>query len=87
MLSIENAFTEGELADFGQRVVRIIGDREIEWLAEYKIDGVALDASLMQDDGIHPTTAAQPTILANVWPSLAPLLKHSGLDVAAQSQQ
>jgi acyl-CoA thioesterase-1 len=28
----------------------------------------------MQADGIHPTAAAQPRILDNVWPYLAPLL-------------
>jgi acyl-CoA thioesterase-1 len=29
---------------------------------------------MMQADGIHPTAAAQPQILDNVWPHLAPLL-------------
>jgi len=29
---------------------------------------------LMQADGIHPTAAAQPQILDNIWPHLAPLL-------------
>jgi len=39
------------------------------------LDGVALDAELMQDDGIHPTAAAQPRMLDNVWPALGPLLE------------
>jgi len=39
------------------------------------LDGVALDAALMQDDGIHPTAAAQPRMLDNVWPALEPLLE------------
>jgi len=39
------------------------------------LDGVALDAELMQDDGIHPTAAAQPRMLDNVWPALEPLLE------------
>ena len=30
--------------------------------------------SLFQPDRIHPTAAAQPTILDNVWPALAPML-------------
>lgn len=38
------------------------------------LDGIALDAALMQEDGIHPNTAAQPRLLANVWPALRPLL-------------
>jgi acyl-CoA thioesterase-1 len=31
--------------------------------------------ALFQADRIHPTAAAQPAMLANVWPVLAPLLK------------
>ena len=30
--------------------------------------------SLFQSDGLHPVAAAHPTILANVWPVLRPLL-------------
>jgi acyl-CoA thioesterase-1 len=29
----------------------------------------------MQDDGIHPTVAAQPILLDEVWPRLEPLLR------------
>jgi len=42
------------------------------------LDGVALDPALMQDDGIHPAPAAQPRLLDNVWPVLAPLLAPPG---------
>ena len=42
------------------------------------LDGVALDPALMQDDGIHPAPAAQPRLLDNVWPVLAPLLAPAG---------
>lgn len=35
---------------------------------------VADHSELMQPDGIHPTAAAQPQILENVWPHLQPLL-------------
>ena len=38
------------------------------------VDGIALDDSLMQQDGIHPNAAAQPRLLAQVWPKLEPLL-------------
>jgi acyl-CoA thioesterase-1 len=38
------------------------------------LDGIALDDSLMQDDGIHPNAAAQPKLLELVWPRLKPLL-------------
>ncbi len=43
-------------------------------LVPFILDGVALEPSLMQADGIHPTAAAQPRILDNVWPALQPML-------------
>jgi acyl-CoA thioesterase-1 len=43
-------------------------------LSPFMLDGVATDRGLMQGDGIHPTVAAQPLLLANVWPHLEPLL-------------
>lgn len=49
MLSIDNAYTEEELAEFGQRVVKLAGDQPIEWVIEYKVDGVAL--SLIYEKG------------------------------------
>ncbi|HTE39886.1 MAG TPA: arylesterase [Steroidobacteraceae bacterium] len=39
------------------------------------LDGVALDMSLMQPDGLHPKAIAQPRLLDNVWTALAPVLK------------
>lgn len=43
-------------------------------LIPFILEGVALEAELMQDDGIHPNAAAQPVIVDNVWPALEPLL-------------
>ncbi|NBC12467.1 MAG: arylesterase, partial [Gammaproteobacteria bacterium] len=37
--------------------------------------GVAEDRASMQPDGLHPTAAAQPQLLENVWPQLLPLLE------------
>lgn len=51
-------------------------------LVPFLLEGVALDDNLMQDDGIHPTAAAQPMILDTVWPELAPLLEENGLTLA-----
>jgi len=45
-------------------------------LVPFFLDGIALDDSLMQQDGIHPNAAAQPRLLAQVWPKLEPLLAH-----------
>lgn len=39
------------------------------------LNGVAGNDSLNQPDGIHPTEAAQPILLKNVWPELQPRLK------------
>lgn len=39
-------------------------------LVPFLLDGVALDPELMQDDGLHPRAAAEPKLLANVWPAL-----------------
>ncbi len=38
------------------------------------LDQVDERPELMQEDGIHPTAAAQPQILENVWSELVPLL-------------
>jgi acyl-CoA thioesterase-1 len=52
-----------------------VAKREHVPLVPFLLDGVALDDSLMQDDGIHPNAAAQPKLLDLVWPRLQPLLK------------
>ena len=43
-------------------------------LGAFMLEGVATDPSLMQADGIHPTVAAQPRLLANVLPDIQALL-------------
>jgi acyl-CoA thioesterase I len=40
----------------------------------FLLEDVALDDTLMQDDGLHPTAAAQPRLLDEIWPRLEPLL-------------
>jgi acyl-CoA thioesterase I len=42
---------------------------------DFFLDGVALDDTLMQADGIHPSAAAQDELLENVWPALRSTLK------------
>lgn len=44
-------------------------------LVDFFLQGVALDARLMQADEIHPNAAAQPRLLDNLWPALQPVLK------------
>ncbi len=43
----------------------------------FLLDNVAGNPQLNQQDGLHPTAAAQPVLLNNVWPHLKPLLKKS----------
>ena len=44
-------------------------------LVPFLLEGVAAsEEGLMQDDGVHPTAAAQGRLLDNVWTVLAPLV-------------
>jgi acyl-CoA thioesterase I len=44
-------------------------------LVPFLLNDIALVPDLMQADGIHPNELGQPKLLANVWPSLKPLLR------------
>ena len=44
-------------------------------LVEFLMDGVALNANLMQADRIHPNADGQPIMLENVWAVLSELLR------------
>lgn len=53
-------------------------------LVPFLLQGIALDPAAMQEDGLHPTAAAQPRVLDNVWPELARMLG-AGAKTAARS--
>lgn len=44
-------------------------------LVPFLLEGVADKPEMFQPDQLHPTAAAQPRIVDNVWPALEPLLK------------
>ena len=44
-------------------------------LVDFLLEGVATEPQLFQADNLHPTAAAQPLLLNNVWRGLAPLLQ------------
>ncbi|MES2126932.1 MAG: arylesterase [Pseudomonadota bacterium] len=44
-------------------------------LVPFMLEGVADKPALFQADRLHPTAAAHPTILANIWPPLSNLVK------------
>jgi acyl-CoA thioesterase I len=44
-------------------------------LVPFLLTDIALSPSLMQADGVHPNELGQPQLLANVWPTLRPILQ------------
>lgn len=60
--------------DFMRMYREIATDSKVS-LVPFLLQSVALNAQLMQADGLHPTAAAQPALLDTVWPRLKPLLK------------
>jgi DNA ligase (NAD+) len=42
MLSLSNTYSEGEILDWEQRVKKLLGDNNIEYVCELKYDGVAI---------------------------------------------
>jgi len=57
-----------------RRTYENLAERHGAALVPFFLEGVALEAGMMQADGLHPTAAAQPHLLENVWPALEPLL-------------
>ena len=63
-------YTEGFHALYGE-----LAEETGSALVPFLLEGIATDPALMQTDGVHPTGEAQPLILANVLPVLAPLIR------------
>ena len=63
---------------YRERLRRIYADlaasHEGTALVPFFLEGVALQPGMMQADGLHPTAAAQPRLVENVWPVLRPML-------------
>tara|TARA_R110002049_G_scaffold35531_7_gene114642 strand:+ start:984 stop:1613 length:630 start_codon:yes stop_codon:yes gene_type:complete len=56
-----------------------IADKYTLAYVPFMLEGVALNKSLMQDDGLHPNKDGQPLVLQNILPYLQPLLdEHKG---------
>ncbi|MGC8121880.1 arylesterase [Marinobacter sp. VGCF2001] len=69
--------------NYGQRYTSLfaniypsLSDQFDTVLVPFFLKGIYNRKELMQDDGIHPTEAAQPKLLDNIWPTLKPLLTH-----------
>ena len=65
-----------------QRVFRRVAEDTGAVLLPSLLAGVEEDPGLFQADGLHPTAAAQPRILDNVWPLLRPLLAEAARPAA-----
>ncbi|MGE0454303.1 MAG: NAD-dependent DNA ligase LigA [Vicinamibacteria bacterium] len=50
MLSLDNTYSAEELREFEQRIFRLVGEREVAYTAELKVDGLSL--SLHYQDGV-----------------------------------
>ncbi|WP_045768378.1 arylesterase [Xanthomonas albilineans] len=62
---------------YRQRLRAVYADLAAQYrtgLLPFLLEGVALHPTLMQDDGLHPTAAAQSKVLDNVWSKLKPLI-------------
>ena len=46
-------------------------------LVPFLLEKVALDPTLMQEDGLHPTARGEPLVLDTVWQGLEPLVKRT----------
>lgn len=68
--------------NYGPRYTQEFADMYVELARRYEVplvafflENVALRAGLMQDDGLHPTAAAQPILLDTAWRAIEPLLE------------
>lgn len=57
MLSLANVFDRGELEDFAARVRKALGDVEVDWAVEPKLDGLALN--LLYERGLLTRAATR----------------------------
>jgi acyl-CoA thioesterase I len=75
LLGIELPVNYGPQYRDGLRAIYVRLARENQaGLVPFLLQGIALDPKAMQEDGLHPTAGAQPRVLENVWPALAPML-------------
>lgn len=65
-----------EYVDKFTAIYTTLTERYATGLVPKVLDGVAENAELMQQDGIHPTAEAQPRVMMNIWQGLQPMLKN-----------
>ncbi|MCX8018110.1 MAG: arylesterase, partial [Rhodocyclaceae bacterium] len=60
--------------DFNALFAAVAQQEKLAFLP-FLLEPIAQDETAFQPDRLHPTAAAQPRLLAHVWPALLPLLK------------
>lgn len=58
---------------FASQYQKLASEHKAE-LVPFLLSGIAAEKGMMQDDGIHPTTKAQPLMAQSVWQALRPLM-------------
>lgn len=67
----------GHYADnFAQVFIDIVKTKKLAHV-DFLLAGIAEHPQFFQSDGLHPTSAAQPRLLDNIWPALKPLLRQT----------
>lgn len=64
-----------DYADAFRAMFVTLAERNGTALLPFLLEPIATDLAWFQSDTFHPTAAAQPKVMAHVWPALAPLLK------------
>lgn len=57
-----------------------VSEQEQVLLLPFFLHKVAGEVGMMQEDGIHPTAAAQPQLVENLWPMVEKMLTSQGED-------
>jgi acyl-CoA thioesterase I len=65
----------GDYAEDFANVFGSVAKKENTPIVGFLLDGIADQPQFFQADALHPTAAAQPRLLDNVWGGLQPLLK------------
>ena len=55
-------------------------------LVPFLLEKVALDPTLMQEDGLHPNARGEPLVLDTVWRGLEPLLKSTNEEKSSRGR-
>jgi len=73
-LQLPSNYGPAYVREFSENYGNVAKARRVP-LVPYFFDGFGEDLAFFLPDRIHPTVDAQPKLLANVWPTLQPLLR------------